>query len=65
MVEQSTTQILICPNHGPMSNRNASQRVGPFGVAVSTCPDCGLELVFVDIEELEVMQCNPLNTHNL
>ena len=64
MVEQSGTQILICRNHGPMSNRNARHYVDEYGIAISVCPACGTALEFVGIEEVEVLPCKPLNIHN-
>ena len=53
MVEYSKTEILICPNHGPISNRNARCYVDKYGIAISVCPACGRELEFVGIEEVE------------
>lgn len=53
MVTQSKTQILVCPNHGPMSNRYANHYADTkkIGVVISVCPLCGLALEFVDMEE--------------
>lgn len=58
MVEQSRTEILICPNHGPMSNRQARHHVDLFGIIISVCPACGRELEFVGIEEVEDLKNN-------
>lgn len=54
MVEQSNTQILVCPHHGPISNREARHYVDTFGIIISVCPACGRELEFVGIEEVHV-----------
>ena len=48
MAEFGKTEILICPTHGPMSNRDARRYIDQFGIAISVCPDCGRTLEFVD-----------------
>ena len=53
MAEFGKTEILICPTHGPMSNRDARHHIDRFGIATSVCPDCGRMLEFVGIEEVE------------
>ena len=49
MVEQSQTEILVCPNHGPMSNRDATHYQDRIGVVISCCPVCGRALEFVEM----------------
>mgnify|MGYP000998582070 CR=1 FL=1 len=51
MVEQSQTEILVCPNHGPMSNRDAKHYQDRIGVVISCCPVCGRALEFVEMGE--------------
>lgn len=53
MVEQSQTEILVCPNHGPMSNRDAKHYQDRIGVVISCCPVCGRVLEFVEMREVE------------
>jgi transcription initiation factor IIE alpha subunit len=53
MVEQSQTEILVCPNHGPMSNRDATHYQDRIGVVISCCPVCGRVLEFVEMGEVE------------
>ena len=42
---------MICPNHGPTSNRYARHYIDQFGIAISVCRECGRALEFVGIEE--------------
>lgn len=65
MAEFGKTEILICPTHGPMSNRDARRYIDQFGIAISVCPDCGRTLEFVGIEEVrDILLCNTQNTTN-
>ena len=63
-MEQSGTQILVCPTHGPMSNRDAMHHIDRFGIATSVCPDCGRILEFVGIEEMEKSCAQSITTNS-
>ena len=44
-------QILVCPEHGPMSERDAWCKMGYDGLAELTCPRCGRFLKYVKMED--------------